>query len=267
MKLNNRHFSTASFLSVVSASVLVALSPVHAATIVSPDSEVAGKTIGEWTVDWWQWALGQSSPNDAFSDTTGENAGVNQSGPIFFVAGTTGGSATRTFTVPSNKYLLFPLVNVSISNIEDPSLSEQEISSQVTMIADLVDSLEATIDGVPIANPFDYRATAPDFFSYTTAENNPFLLPIGTTEKAFADGYYVMIEPLKSGTTTTFSFGGGVSAFDFTTGVTTTITAVPEASNALGVIGAGLGMGLLFGVGQLKRKSAVLVEPASEPIL
>ncbi|MGP1385783.1 MAG: hypothetical protein ACTS2F_19650 [Thainema sp.] len=156
MKLNNRHFSTASFISVISASVLVALSPVHAATIVSPDSEVAGKTIGEWTVDWWQWALGQSSPNDAFSDTTGENAGVNQSGPIFFVAGTTGGSATRTFTVPSNKYLLFPLVNVSISDIEDPSLSEQEISSQVTMIADLVDSLEATIDGVPIANPFDY---------------------------------------------------------------------------------------------------------------
>ena len=102
--------SAASLLLFSSLSVLVATSPANAFTIVPPRSEVAGKTIGEWTGEWWKWAFSQSVPMDAFTDQTGENANVNQSGPVFFVAGTTGGEATRSFNVPSNKYLLFPLV-------------------------------------------------------------------------------------------------------------------------------------------------------------
>ena len=68
--------------------------------VLPPGSTVVGKTIGEWTAEWWKWAFSQSVPNDAFTDATGANANVGQSGPVFFVAGTTGGTATREFTVP-----------------------------------------------------------------------------------------------------------------------------------------------------------------------
>jgi len=44
-------------------------------------------------------------------DQTGANAAIGQSGPVWFLAGTTGGTAERAITVPAGKSLFFPLVN------------------------------------------------------------------------------------------------------------------------------------------------------------
>src|SRR6185295_11156121 len=78
------------------------------AVVIDGGSTVAGKTIGEWTADWWNWA----GASNVIGDPDGSAANNNQSGPVFFVAGTSGGApVTRTFTVPAGKNVLFPLAN------------------------------------------------------------------------------------------------------------------------------------------------------------
>src|SRR5690349_10924639 len=89
-----------------------------AAPVVVPGgSTVAGKTIGQWTADWWNWT--GSVNGNVFADTTGALATQNQSGPVFFIAGTQGTSVTRSFDVPGDKFVLFPLVNFIVANGPD----------------------------------------------------------------------------------------------------------------------------------------------------
>ncbi|WZO98431.1 hypothetical protein EP7_000010 [Isosphaeraceae bacterium EP7] len=214
---------------------------VAAADVLPPHSIVDGKPIGEYTADWWRWALGFSSPGDPFTDPTGADANLNQSGPVFFLAGTAGSEATRTFNVPAGKFLLVPLLVVELSQLElgDFSLTEAQVRAEVNAIVDQVDSLHASIDGVEVPNLFDHREQSPAF-SYSAAAGNPFGVPTGDSGIAVAGGYWLMLSPLEVGETHVLSFGGGISSFNFSVSVTSTITAVPEpASLILSTVGLG----------------------------
>ena len=76
---------------------------------------------GRLAADGWQWVLGIPADSNPLLDQTGANAAVGQCGPVWFLAGTTGGSAERAITVPAGKSLFFPLVNnVWIGTPGDP---------------------------------------------------------------------------------------------------------------------------------------------------
>jgi len=79
--------------------------------ILPPQSHPQGKTYGEWAVAWWQWALSIPEAQSPVADATGEFAGVGQSGPVWFLAGTFGNSAERTVTVPAGKSIFMPVHN------------------------------------------------------------------------------------------------------------------------------------------------------------
>src|SRR5688572_22112145 len=75
------------------------MSPALAATsigVFDPDSSPYGKTYGEWSADWWTCAVNTGFA--AFSDTP-ESCNVGQTEPVWFLAGTFGGSAERICTV------------------------------------------------------------------------------------------------------------------------------------------------------------------------
>src|SRR5438034_7507958 len=76
-------------------------------TIVRPSEKYAGKSYGQWSAAWWQWAADISEPNSPVTDSTGANCAVNQRGPVWFLAGNTGGTTSRTCTVPADKGILF----------------------------------------------------------------------------------------------------------------------------------------------------------------
>jgi hypothetical protein len=202
-------------------------------------STVAGKTIGQWTADWWNWA-GSISPN-VFVDTTGALATKNQSGPVFFVAGTSGGPAvTRSFTIPANKFVLFPLINWYTGNGADPGFAStaEEAGALVDGTVD-VSKLFATVDGTTIPDLGSHREKSPVNFTATYVANSTGFPP-GTYTDSNSDGYWIMLEPLGPGEHT-LHFGGTTKDFtgpdpaisiasftvDATDHVTVAATAVP----------------------------------------
>jgi hypothetical protein len=80
--------------------------------ITPVNANAYGNTYGEWSARWWQWLLSIPAATNPNSDTTGANCAQEQAGPVWFLAGTFGGSAvTRSCTVPAGKALFFPILN------------------------------------------------------------------------------------------------------------------------------------------------------------
>src|SRR5436309_708111 len=75
------------------------------------DSKPYGTPYTEWAGKWHQWLISVPQPLNPATDPTGSNCGQNQTGPVWFLAGTTGGSAERTCTIPSGKAILFPVIS------------------------------------------------------------------------------------------------------------------------------------------------------------
>jgi PEP-CTERM motif len=222
--------------------VAVALSSSSAsAAILAPGSTYAGKTVGEWSAEWWKYILSVPADQNPALDPTGVNANINQQGPVFFLAGTFDGtSVTRDITIPADKALLFPLVN--FVNISDPSNpeTEEQLRVLVTQQADAVSQLNTSIDGtdIPEAELFLHREPSPGF-SVTLPDGNIFGAPSGVYSPAVSDGYWLLLEPLSPGQHE-ISFGGkdGVGNYQDNTyniSVLPVPNAVPEPSTILGV--------------------------------
>jgi hypothetical protein len=231
-------------------------SPVQA-DVLPPHSTVVGKTIGEWSAEWWKWAFSFSVPNDPFTDQTGANANLGQSGEVFFIAGTAGGNAERTFTVPAGKFLLIPLVNAELSQVDEPpGTTAAQVRQDVKAIADQIDSLHATIDGVAVPNLFSHRETSPDF-SFIIAPNNAFGEPAGPSGIAVADGYWLMLTPLSANEQHTIQFGGGATAFGFSVDVRDHIRTVAPNPEPSTLVLWGVGTAGLLAYNWWRRKQAV----------
>jgi len=220
---------------------VAALQPAGAVEILAPGSTVAGKSIADWTAGWWTWVF--QSPSDAvpFSDPDGSLANLNNGGPVFFVAGTGGGPVERTFSVPAGRPLLIPMVNYF--NTYD---TEEVINAAIAAFPGSVTDLFAEIDGVPVADPFDYLEVTADFFSGGLAQEGSWIASLGVPvgEDVFpskSSGYWLMIDGLAPGTHT-LRFGGTTLCCGdpFSTEVLAEINVVPEPAPwsliALGLI-------------------------------
>jgi hypothetical protein len=168
--------------------------------IFPADSQPYNLTYGEWTAKWWQWAESIPTEVNPQLDMTGENCaqGQNQTGPVWFLAGTPGGFTERTCTIPAGKAILFPVYNaINIAAGADINESEEDLRAGVKNMADAVIALEASIDGTPVPNLWSYRIEAPTF-NATFPSDNVFGIPEGSY-MSVADGYWVFLEPLPPG--------------------------------------------------------------------
>jgi hypothetical protein len=172
-----------------------------------------GNTYGEWTSKWWQWALSISTGKNPLEDKTGANCPIGQNGPVWFLAGTFGGSADRTCNVPPGKAIMFPVYNAECSYAEYPQYkTESELRNCAKDQADKVTGLDASIDGIVIDNlKQKYRVQSP-LFDFILPNNNVLGTSAGPS-KAVSDGYWVILQPLSPGKHDV-RFSG--SAVDFT---------------------------------------------------
>ena len=237
---------------VVSVFAAVVAAPVFGLVIgdqaVNPTQPVAGKSQLELSQEWWQWALSIPAPSNPLLDTSGAFAHTNNDGPVFFVAGNTGGSSARSFTVPGNTPVFFPLVNAFDLEVPTDGCNVQCAFSFIPGVAGAT-NLHATLDGNDLLTFASFRQTSTAFFTVNLPASlrDAFGFPsqyVGALD-AVSDGYWVALAGLTPGQHT-LVFGGTIpelapGATPFTLEVTATINVVPEPETyALMLAGLGL---------------------------
>ena len=174
------------------------------------NSKPYGLTYGEWTAKWWQWALSIPKDTNPGADTTGKNCALKQSGPVWFLAGTFGGPATRTCTIPTGKAIFLSLINAQCNYLSKPNLkTAAELLACAKSENEGITGLDATIDGVKVQGLSNYRVQSP-LFDITYIPNNVDGAPIGKTQ-GISDGYWVMLKPLPIGNHTIHMAGSVVN--------------------------------------------------------
>ena len=179
---------------------------------------VAGETVAQWTQDWWTWALQSPAANSPMLDSTGANANVNNSGAMFFIGGSFGGDATRTFDVPAGKPLLVPVLNDLALQFTgkgpDPLTGGKGAANQVlTDWQHSVTNLFLNIDGNPVNN-LQSDLVRTDWFSAGTVQPGSLAESFGLTGDlgpSKSDGYWVVVKSFAAGSTHTLEFGGSTS--------------------------------------------------------
>jgi hypothetical protein len=162
------------------------------------DSKPYGLTFGEWTAKWWQWAYAIPKNTNPAYDDTGRYCTVNQKGPVWFFTGSYGKDASRQCSVPSDKDILFPILNSECSFAEFPSLkNEEQLRVCAKETQDTVTQVKASMDGKNITNLEGYRIQSP-LFNLSLPENNIVGLPPQSTQ-AVSDGNWVFLKPLPKG--------------------------------------------------------------------
>ena len=198
-------------------------------------SQPHGQSYGAWTVAWWQWALGIAETNNPLLDTTGEFAGVNQTGQVWFLAGSLAESETRTFTIPAGQSLFLPVhgwifgatVNDCEPSVPGVTCDEATLRASAAAAATAVTNMQVTIDGQPVTGLQNYRALSPETFTVTLPPGNLLGLPAGTYGPHVSDGYWLMLTPLSVGEHTIVVHAENPS-FDITYTVTYHITVEPR---------------------------------------
>jgi hypothetical protein len=192
--------------------------PVNNDDYVYPaDSVINGETFGDFARDWWIWALGiDVSTNPIFDGPCDQD----QPTSVFYLAGNTGGSTTRSCTVPSTAPLFFPILNefttecVETSNC--PADPDGQLLTDVTNYYNTypVLSMKLEIDGVSLADLSQYFAQTDIWNDPRTNDPNtqPFYnqctgpiganqcgVSVGAPRHAAANGYWIMMKPLAPG--------------------------------------------------------------------
>jgi hypothetical protein len=225
--LNNAYRFAAAF----TATLLLTTATANAQGFVAPpDSLPGGLSYQQWSAEWWQWAYAIPASMNPIFDTTGVNCAVNQSGPVWFLAGTSGFTATRNCIVPAGKMILFPIVNfindypcLDLSPTpprqrRDPNFQPgpgQSLEQFLTIgygpflgarqVIDHVTSVSATLDGVPVQDlslppeNSKYRATSPMFEFNGDRSLQFFDSCVAPGHKGVSDGYWIMLNALTPG--------------------------------------------------------------------
>ena len=159
---------------------------------------------------WWQWVNSSVGYKSAPRDATGEYCNINQSGDVWFLAGSySQNKVHRKCEIPAGKRLFFPVINWVMYPGKNKDATCSGIKAALDKIVGFVGSLEITLDDKNITDTVRRIATDKCFPLYPDSTYNEF---IGYTYPAATDGYWVSLEPLGAGVHT-LSFRGETPGF------------------------------------------------------
>ena len=179
-----------------------------------PSASAYGRTYGEWAAKWWTWAFEINADENPITDPDGRYAHIGQATEgtdkkVWFLAGTFGGHADRSITIPKDRALFVAMVNGGWFHCVGEQRSEQEMRGDLAWQADRYCQTTCTLDGEPITfstvmvrtqSPL-YSFTVPDDFVLGFTCEPDFEPPVPGTvlENNLAVGMWAMIPPLEPG--------------------------------------------------------------------
>ncbi len=229
--------------------------------VIPPSATVYGKTYGQWSATWWQWAYqtpwkGPNGRRNLLVAPDGHvDCGFGQtSNKVWFLAGTftstaapgqpTALAANRQCTVPRGTKLFFPIVNAEQDNVDATNDKNPPTHYNVAQLAaaakgfmDPVRGMRAWIDGKSVpglsntaTTPF--RVKSPLFSYCVPSRRNSLYAAIGADVPAGripppgakADGAFVMLRPLSPGVHHLHWVGGVPGPDGFSQDIRYTIT-------------------------------------------
>jgi hypothetical protein len=158
--------------------MLVMLTP----TVANAATAQVSKPDAALTASWWQKFVAIPGKNSLNRCDVG-------TGEIVFLAGTTGGSATRSCTTDKTTFLV-PLINVECSTAEGEGTTFAELSACAKGFTDDFTDLKLVVDGQAVSNVKSLRVKAESTF--TSVGGNVFRIPKADSKFA-ADGYWALI--------------------------------------------------------------------------
>jgi hypothetical protein len=187
---------------VMAISVILALAV--AAPIASGQPASQRQDLKALSGEWWTWAITEPSPLEGNYKGGPRCEGEFIEG-VFFLAGTTGGDATRTCTVPADTALFFPVIN-SFCTDDEPNYPQCGADFVSTALAN--GEPYATLDGQDLQ--ISRIATGP--FTLTVPKRNIFKAPAGPYT-AVSDGLWVYLPQGLEPGEYTLQFGGDFGDF------------------------------------------------------
>jgi len=165
---------------------------------LTPGNLVAGQYLAWYAQDWWQWAFSMPTDQSPIRDDNGRLCGVNQGGPVWYLAGGFGSARIRrACVVPAGRFIFFPIINTVVTTMPGQTRTCEEVRAEATQNNDRYVHLMVEVDGVRIPDLkrtriapetcFDLAGRAP-----SAVEPRPFY-PSAT------DGFWVMLAPLSPG--------------------------------------------------------------------
>ncbi|WP_405793180.1 signal protein [Streptomyces sp. NBC_01506] len=139
---------------------------------------------------WWEWAAAEPTDSNPVADPTGRDCARNQPKDRWFLAGTFGGHTSRTCTIPADRPIAFPVVNI-VGELMDCGGFDRSAEGTVE-----VDGEKVAVDrheGVE--------------FRYFAAEGNPVTEEEGIFQGAGC-GLWAQLPPLSPGRHTVEIRGG-----------------------------------------------------------
>lgn len=161
-----------------------------------------GRSWEVWTIRWWNWLLSIPKQVNPALDASGELFNLetqNENKHVIFLPGNLGGCSVRTYTLPSGRAFLIPIINFTTSYSEEPYLkNELDLLNRANRDIDDIVEKFAEVDGQPVYNIEEYRVRTPPFETFLIS-NNIFNVTPGQTT-AVSDGYWIFLRPLSTGT-------------------------------------------------------------------
>jgi len=187
--------------------VVCALSFAQHPLPLAPDYKLDGLSAADLSAEWWKWAMASPREISPVRDLSGAHCAVGQSGRVWFLAGGFGSARiSRECTIPADKYLFFPVVNMAYwPSDENSGFTCAQAKVSAALNNDTAVDLFASLDGAEIPNVRSHRARTEecfDIFERVPSSFGPY--------KAFpsaSDGYWLLLAPLPKGKHT-IKFGG-----------------------------------------------------------
>ncbi|HEY9390694.1 MAG TPA: hypothetical protein VIR27_13150 [Mycobacteriales bacterium] len=131
---------------------------------------------------WWTWAASVPEESNPVADLTGAHCAEHQASDVWFFAGTFGGTARRTCSVPAGVPLAGPVLNFTAQDAEG---CDQMLATAQG---------EATVDGEPVR----HDRLDPVSIAFDAVEGNPVTNGAGSFE-GYGCGLWLWIPPLSAG--------------------------------------------------------------------